>query len=93
MPDYCEHMKDDIAWLKSLGLTCKAPSPHQLKIECRRNRGVSYYPAKGTIFVDGEKGAREKTGRDALEAVLIDLKVLEPNPTLAVSPPTLCRRR
>lgn len=93
MTDHTEHMKDDIAWLQGLGVTCKAPSPHQIKIECRRKRGVSYYPNKGTIFVDGEKGAREKTGRDALEAVLIELKVLEPDLTPTLSPPTAPRRR
>ena len=49
---------------------------------------MSYYPGKGTIFVDGEKGARDKTGRAALEAVLIELKALEPDPTPTLSAPT-----
>jgi hypothetical protein len=39
---------------------------NQIKI----GRRVSYYPGRGSIFVDGESKCREETGLAALRAVL-----------------------
>ncbi len=60
------------AWLCDRNLTYRQMTRYQLKVGPR----VSYYPAKGTIFVDGDDGARQRTGLLALEEVLVELGYL-----------------
>jgi hypothetical protein len=82
-------MKEAMAWLDDRDLTYAKKTDYQLKIGKR----VSYYPTKGTTFVDRDKAARTRTGLHGLEEVLIELSDLAPEhatPTLAS--PTLARR-
>ena len=60
------HFTEAEAWLRDRNISSRRTSKYQLKI----GRRVSFYPNKGTIFVDGEEGARPNTGLGALEEVL-----------------------
>jgi hypothetical protein len=71
-----------VAWLRTHNLPCRQVTRYQLKI----GRSVSFYPHRGTIFVDGEDEARERTGLAALEAVLRDQGYLG-GPTAPAAPP------
>ena len=55
-----------VAWLRTHHLPYRQVTRYQLKI----GRSVSFYPHRGTIFVDGEDEAREQTGLAALETAL-----------------------
>jgi hypothetical protein len=70
------------AWLRARRISSRRTSRYQLKI----GRTISYYPHKGTIFVDGEDEARPHTGLAALEAVLRDQGYLG-GPTAPATPP------
>ena len=67
----CASMRDAIAFLLEFGVDVRRPanSNFQLKLDER----TSYYPGKGTIFVDGEPQARPERGRAALEAWVVQL--------------------
>ena len=54
------------AWLSARRISSRRTSRYQLKI----GPTISYYPNKGTVFVDGEDQARPHTGLPALEVVL-----------------------
>lgn len=54
------------AWLRTRRISSRRTSRYQLKI----GPTISYYPNKGTIFVDREDTARPDTGLRALEVVL-----------------------
>ncbi len=75
-------MAEAQAWLCVRDVPYRPLTRYQLKIGKR----VSYYPTKGTTFVDGEEGARPRTGLRGLAEVLIELGYLEPDCT-----PTLSR--
>ena len=83
MTQHADPMKEAMAWLAERDLAYAKKTPYQLKI----GRRVSYYPTKGTTFVDGEDGARPRTGLRGLEEVLIELGYLQPEhtPTLSFS--------
>ncbi len=69
-------------WLRTHHLPYRQRTRYQLKI----GRSVScFYPHRGTIFVDGEDEARERTGLAALEAVLRDQGYLG-GPTAPTTP-------
>ena len=53
--------------LDEMGVLYRVVSDHQLKLP----RGVSYYPGKGTIHIDGERGARPERGLVALREVIL----------------------
>ena len=72
-----------VAWLRTHHLPYRQVTRYQLKI----GRSVSFYPHRGTIFVDGEDEARERTGLAALEAVLRDQGYLGGPTALATPPP------
>ena len=72
------------AWLCVRDVPYRPLTRYQLKIGTR----VSYYPTKGTTFVDGEEGARTRTGLRGLEEVLIELGYLELECTPTLSPAT-----
>jgi hypothetical protein len=55
-----------VAWLRTHHLPFRQVTRYQFKI----GRSVSYYPHRGTVFVDGEDAAREQTGLAALETAL-----------------------
>jgi hypothetical protein len=73
------------AWLCDRDVPCRPLTRYQLKIGKR----VSYYPGKGTTFVDGEEGARARTGLRGLEEVLIELGYLSPECAPTLSTPTV----
>ena len=62
-------MAEAQAWLRDRDLSYRQLTRYQIKI----GRRVSYYPSKGTTFVDGEDGARQRTGFLGLEEVLQEL--------------------
>jgi hypothetical protein len=64
-------MAEALAWLRTRGLRVKQPTPFQIKVA-----DVSYYPERGTIFVDGEKRRRPETGLAALEKLLINRRLI-----------------
>lgn len=82
MTEHPNPMKEAMIWLNERNLTYAKKTPYQLKIGKR----VSYYPTKGTTFVDGEEGARPRVGLRGLEEILIELRYLAPEhaPTLSV---------
>jgi len=51
-----------ITELENAGIDAKRPSRWQLKLD----RHTSFYPDKGTLFVDGEVGQRPERGMCAL---------------------------
>ncbi len=55
-------MREAISFLEQAGIAAKRPSPYQLKLD----EQTSYYPTKGTLFVDGEAGSRPARGMAAL---------------------------
>ena len=57
-----------MAMLDEIGVLYRVASVHQIKLP----RGVSYYPGKGTIHVDGERGARPERGLVALREVILE---------------------
>ena len=73
------------AWLCVRDVPYRPLTRYQLKIGKR----VSYYPIKGTTFVDGEEGARPRTGLRGLEEVLIELGYLSPECAPTLSPSTM----
>lgn len=73
------------AWLDQRNLPYTIKTKYQIKI----GREVSFFPAKGTIFIDGEERARERTGLRALEEVLIKLGYIQPDKTPTLAPITL----
>jgi|tagenome__1003787_1003787.scaffolds.fasta_scaffold20708056_3 hypothetical protein len=75
MTEQHEPMELAKAWLRKRNLRFDQKTLYQLKIE----RDVSYYPNKGTIFVDGEIAAQDERGLRGLEQVLIELGYLKPN--------------
>ena len=70
------------AWLHARRISSRRTSRYQLKI----GPTISYYPNKGTVFVDGEDEARPHTGLAALEAVLREQGYLG-GPTAPTTPP------
>jgi len=54
-----------VALLEKLGVRFWRPNPHQLKIG-----PVSFYPHKGTVYIDGDKRALPERGLKALERYL-----------------------
>ena len=69
MPEQHDPMELAIAWLRKRKRHFEQMTTYQLKIEWH----VSYYPGKGTIFIDGDIGARDERGLRGLEQVLIEL--------------------
>lgn len=59
------------AWLRRAGIRFTRKTNFQLKIG-----RVNYYPARGTIFVDGDPAQRPARGLAALEQVLRELGVM-----------------
>jgi hypothetical protein len=74
-------MTEALRWALKRGLRVNRPTPFQIKID-----DVSYYPGKGTIFVDGETRRRRETGLDALERLLIKKRLIRDprEPTMEV---------
>ena len=72
------------AWLRERRISSRRTSRYQLKI----GPTISYYPRKGTIFVDREDTARPDTGLRALEVVLREQGYLSrpPHPPRASRP-------
>jgi hypothetical protein len=70
------------AWLSARRISSRRTSRYQLKI----GPTISYYPNKGTVFVDGEDEARPHTGLPALEVVLREQGYLG-GPTAPTTPP------
>ena len=72
------------AWLRTRRISSRRTSRYQLKI----GPTISYYPNKGTIFVDREDTARPDTGLRALEVVLREQGYLSrpPSSPQSVSP-------
>lgn len=81
MAQPADPMAEAKVWLDLRDITYKAITRYQIKIGAK----VSYYPTKGTVFVDREDGARPRTGLRGLEEVLIELGYLAPEyaPTLS----------
>lgn len=81
MTQPADPMAEAKAWLDLHDVTYKPITRYQIKIE----KEVSFHPTKGTIFIDGEDGARPRTGLPALEEVLIEFGYLPPEhaPTLS----------
>jgi hypothetical protein len=73
MPEQHDPMELAIAWLRKRNLSFDQKTLYQLKIEWH----VSYYPGKGTIFIDGDMVARGQRGLRGLEQVLVELGYLE----------------
>ena len=63
-------MADAIRALKLAGIDVRRPNntPYQLKVTAT----ISYYPVRGTIFIDGAVGALPQRGLQALLALLAD---------------------
>ena len=63
-------MTDGIRALMLAGIDVRRPdkTPYQLKV----SETISYYPAKGTIFIDGTDGALPQHGLQALLTLLAD---------------------
>ena len=63
-------MTDAIHALMLAGIDVRRPdkTPYQLKV----TETISYYPAKGTIFIDGTAGALPQRGLQALLTLLAD---------------------
>jgi len=77
------------AWLDDRDVAFRQLTRYQVKIGKR----ISYYPTKGTTFVDGEDGARRHSGLSGLEQVLIELGYLAPeHATPSFAPSTLASR-
>ena len=74
MPEHHDPMELAIAWLRKRNLSFERKTTYQLKIEWH----VSYYPGKGTIFIDGDVAACDERGLRGLEQVLIELGDLKP---------------
>lgn len=66
-------MVEAITRLKQERIDVRRPAniDHQLKVTER----ISFYPGKGTIFVDGTSGAHERRGLEALLALVNAEKV------------------
>ena len=64
-------METALAWYRAHHLGHRQTTPHQIKIG-----KVSYWPAKGGIFVDKEAHLRPGNGLVALAAVLRELHLL-----------------
>jgi hypothetical protein len=83
MPDTCDlKFEEAMDWLRKRNIPFRRTSSYQLKIGSR----VSYYPGKGTIYLDNETTARPETGLDALEVVLRDERLLRTSATPPRSP-------
>ena len=63
-------MTDAIRALMMAGIDVRRPdkTPYQLKV----SETISYYPVKGTIFIDGTDGALPQRGLQALLTLLAD---------------------
>ena len=85
MTQSADPMAQATAWLDLRPITYKPITRSQIKIE----KYVSYYPTKGTVFVDGEDGARPRTGLRALEEVLIEFGYLPPEHAPSLSSPAM----
>ena len=57
-------MAEAKAWLSDRDVPNWPLTKYQLKVGKRKR--VSYYPTKGTTFVDGEEGARTRAGLSAI---------------------------
>lgn len=70
-PNDTLEMRQAIKLLKKRGVDARRPveSDYQLKLDPR----TSYYPGKGTLFVDREQGARPERGLSALEAWIAEV--------------------
>lgn len=87
MPKHEDRMKEAMEWLDARGQYYEKVTDYQIKI----GGDVSYYPGKGTIFVDREICARDERGLGGLEKVLLELKYLAreyATPTLVSATPT-----
>lgn len=64
-PNDTPAMREAIALLNLKGIDVRRPAKHdyQLKLD----EQTSYYPDKGTLFIDRERRARPESGRQALE--------------------------
>lgn len=64
-PNDTTEMREAIAYLieKSVDVRRPTDSDHQLKLD----RHTSYYPGKGTLYIDREQQARPERGLQALE--------------------------
>ena len=69
-------MADAIRALMLAGIDVRRPdkTPYQLKV----SETVSYYPAKGTIFIDGTDGALPQRGLQALLSFLANQPCEQP---------------
>lgn len=66
-------MQEALDWLRAHQLRHRPLTAYQVKIG-----PVSYFPGKGTIFIDQEPRRRPDTGLDALADVLRELALLPP---------------
>ena len=66
----CLSMPEALAWLARKRIPHKETTPYQIKVGQR----ISWWPVKGTLFVDGEAKARPEKGRRALIKLLDELK-------------------
>jgi len=69
-------MAETEAWLRERDIPFRVLTKYQVKIG--KFKRVSYYPTKGTTFVDSEDGARTRAGLSGLTEVLINLRELPP---------------
>lgn len=69
-------MADAIRALMLAGIDVRRPdrTPYQLKV----SETISYYPAKGTIFIDGTAGALPQRGLQALLTLLANQPCEQP---------------
>ena len=69
-------MTDAIRALMLAGIDVRRPdkTPYQLKV----TETISYYPAKGTIFIDGATGALPQRGLQALLSLLANQPCEQP---------------
>ncbi len=72
MPFNPDKFPEAETWLRRRKISYRRVSLYQLKIGLH----ISYYPSKGTTFVDGEDRARDKTSLDGLADVLIEFGIL-----------------
>jgi hypothetical protein len=70
-PPVAPVMTEALVWARKRKFPLERPTRFQLKIA-----DVSYYPHKGTIFVDGEDQRRPETGLGALEKLLITKRLI-----------------
>jgi hypothetical protein len=71
-------MQKAIKFLLKNQIDVRRPSAHQLKLD----ETTSYYPSKGTLFIDGEDQAWAERGQAALDIWLGSARLKFPEPDI-----------